>query len=236
MKNYSYIFFILISFFLGKAQVEPNSLMGLPIATDADITLTTPSTGSMVYNSDDNHVYVYTGTKFEKLYYGPSTYVGKFKIDSAGAINITGLPFEPTSITFTAFLNVEDYNLDSDNGTGNNDRGIENSFGTMTGMARNDSGTITQQVIEIGGHGNSINDISRYASNTNCIGSRFSDQNGNDLGKIEGALTNFNTDGFTINVTFTNGTITVNDANPIVDVQPADILNEGFVVIYQASR
>ncbi len=132
---------------------------------------------------------------------GPSsTYVGQFIITATGDQVITGLPFEPSSITFVAHANVETLNLDSDNGVGDNNTGLANSYGTMNGFARNDSGTTTQQVIYVGGSGNSINDISRYASSSNCIGLRYGNQNGDALGRTLASLSSFDTTGFTINV------------------------------------
>lgn len=235
MKKLSFI--ILYIFYSSiSAQVDPNTLLGLPGAAKSDIDLTTPSVGSMVYDATNNEVYVYTGSTFEKVNIGPQIYIGSFQISAAGTLNITDVPFQPSSITFKAYANVEDFNIDGDNETGNNDRGIDNSFGSMFGFARNDAGTISQQVIYDGGHGNSINDIARFASNTNCIGIRFGDQNGNSLGKITGSLTSFDSNGFEINVAYTNGTITVNNANALIDVQPDDINNEGLLVIYTAYR
>ncbi|WP_417799580.1 hypothetical protein [Tenacibaculum sp.] len=138
------------------------------------------------------------------VYLGPTVYTGTFIINSSGNITVNTLPFQPSQITFVAHANVESFNLDTDNGVGNNNTGIANSFGTMNGFARDNGGTITQQVIYVGGSGNSINDISRFASSSNCIGLRYSNQNGNDLGKITASLTSFNTNGFTINVSRTN--------------------------------
>ena len=133
---------------------------------------------------------------------GPSNaYVGQFIITATGNQTITGIPFEPSSITFVAHANVETLDIDADNGVGNNNTGIANSFGTMNGFARNDSGTITQQVIYVGGSGNSINDISRFASSSRCIGLRYGNQNGDAVGRTLASLTSFNANGFTINVT-----------------------------------
>lgn len=144
------------------------------------------------------------------VYLGPTVYTGAFIINSNGNITVNTLPFQPSQITFVAHANVESFNLDTDNGVGNNNTGIANSFGTMNGFARNNGGTITQQVIYVGGSGNSINDISRFASSSNCIGLRYSNQNGNDLGKITASLTSFNTNGFTINVSRTSNASTEN--------------------------
>lgn len=86
-------------------------------------------------------------------------------------------------------------------GTGNdNNTGIENSFGYMTGFAQNYNGTIAQQVICGGGSGNSINDISRYAANNRCVGVRYGNQNGVKLGLTTASITSFDDDGFTLNV------------------------------------
>lgn len=66
---------------------------------------------------------------------------------------------------------------------------------------------IHNKLFILGGHGNSINDISRYASNSNCIGVRYGNQNGDDLGKITAYLSSFNTNGFTLSVSYTLGTV-----------------------------
>ena len=114
-----------------------------------------------------------------------------------------------------AYANVESFNLNTDNGVGNNNSGIANSFGSMTGFARNDGGSITEQVIYVGGSGNSINDISRYASNSHSIGLRYGNQNGNNLGITSATVTAFNSDGFSLNT---------------------DSFADGIVVIFQAFR
>lgn len=190
-------------------------------------------TANIVSTDVDNQVI--SGTD-GGAYVGPTVYNGFFVISSAGNVVVSGVPFQPSEVTFVAHANVESLNLDSDNGIGNNDRGIDNSFGTMNGFVRDDSGTITQQVIYVGGHGNSINDISRYASSSHCIAVRYGDQNGADLGKITASFGSFTTNGFSVNVTYTNGTITVNNGNVLVDVQPTDILNEGLVVLFTAYK
>ena len=186
----------------------------------------------MIYDIDINRVFEYTNTGWREISTTGNVYLGSFQISAAGIVTVTGIPFIPTSVSFVAHANVEDFNLNSDNGTSNNDQGIRNSFGTMNGFARNDSGSITQQVIYIGGHANSINDITRFASNTDAIGLRYGDQNGDFLGSIIGELTSFTADGFVINVNYTNGNIT----NAARNVAPGDINNEGIVVLYTAYR
>ncbi|MFS4482006.1 hypothetical protein ACKGJY_03230 [Hyunsoonleella sp. 2307UL5-6] len=166
-----------------------------------------------------------------------NVYTGFFIVTSSGIATVTSIPFQPSQVTFVAHANVETLDLNADSGIGNNVRGIGNSHGTMNGFARlNTDNSITQQVIYIGAHGNSINDISRFASSSNCIGLRYGDQNGNNLGVISGAFTGFTADGFTINVTYTNGVITNNSTNPILRVQPNDVQNEDVVVLFTAYR
>ncbi len=146
---------------------------------------------------------------------GPIFYAGKFQITSSGNITISSLPFRPSSITFVGFANVESYNLSSDNGVGNNNNTIANSFGYMKGYARNDGGSISEQVICGGGNGSSINDISRYASSSHCIAIRYANNNGDNLGITSATLTSFNSNGFTINV---------------------DSFVDGLVILYEAHR
>lgn len=146
---------------------------------------------------------------------GPRVYVGKFLITGLGSQTITGLPFRPSQVTFVGYANIESYNLNSDNGVGNNNNTIANSFGYMKGFARNDNPIISQQVICGGGNGNSINDISRYASSSHCIGIRYANQNGDNLGRTSAILTSFNSNGFTINV---------------------DSFADGLVILYEAYR
>ncbi len=203
------------------------------MATTAEINaITGAREGSLVYDTDANRVYEFTDVGWQELLTTGNVYAGAFQVSAAGVVNVTGIPFRPTSVTFTAHANVESFNLNTDNGTVNNDRGIRNAFGTMNGFARDDAGSITQQVIYVGAHGNSVNDISRFTSNTNSIGLRYGDQNGQFLGSILGNLTSFDPNGFTMNVTYTNGNVT-NAAN---NVLPGDINNEGIVVLYTAYR
>lgn len=127
-------------------------------------------------------------------------YMGQFLINAKGKMTINKLPFKPNLVEFTAFNNVDAFTLDADNGVGNNDRGIDNSFGYMKGYAQLDGKKIRQQVIGGGGHGNSINDISRYASIDFCIGLRYADQNGTKIGLTTAEMLSFDKGSFTINV------------------------------------
>ncbi|MDT0606170.1 hypothetical protein [Croceitalea rosinachiae] len=189
--------------YLGYAQLDNGSVFGLPYASLSEITaITDAQQGSLAYASDTNKVYKFDGTSWEEIANNnnPNVYMGTFIISATGTQTISGLPFQPTQISFVANANVETLNLNSDNGTRNNESGLPNSFGTTNGFARNDSGSIVQQTIFIGASGNSINDISRYASSSHCIGIRYGNQNGDLLGLTTATLTSFNVDGFTINV------------------------------------
>jgi hypothetical protein len=165
--------------------------------------ITTPANSLMIFNTTTNRFEYNSGTPGAPLwsYINPdsSVYMGKFIITATGNQTISGLPFSPSSIKFSAHANVESYNINADNGVGNNNNTFENAFGTMMGYATNYSG-ISQQVIYVGGSGSSINDISRYASSSQAIGIRYSNNNGNNLGLTAASVTSFNADGFTINV------------------------------------
>lgn len=157
-----------------------------------------PINSNLTVSSDSGNI-ITSGTD-SGAYLGTTVYFGKFIISGTGTQTITGLPFQPTSIKFSANANVESYNINLDNGVGNNNGTFQNAFGSCTGYATNYGGSISQQVIYVGGSGNSINNISRYASSSRAIGIRYSNQNGNNLGLTAASVTNFNADGFTINV------------------------------------
>ena len=216
--------FLYISLFLFtcicSAQIEAGLLLGLTKATTTEMNnITGMEEGQVIYNTDTKSIHYFNGTNWINQNTGtdnlPKTYTGTFRITATGNITITGVPFQPSSVTFTAYANVEDFNLDTDNGTRNNERGLPNAYGNMRGFARNDSGTIIEQVIYNGGSGNSINDISRYASSSHSIGLRYSNQNGDKLGLTTASLTRFNTDGFTLNT---------------------DNFSDGIVIIFEAYR
>lgn len=166
--------------------------------------ITTPANGLLIFNTVTNIFEFNSGTTaipiWTQINTVSSTFMGKFIISALGNQTITGIPFEPSQIKFVAYANVETYNIDADNGVGNNNNTFQNVFGSMNGYATNYSGVISQQVIFNGGSGNSINDISRYASSSNAIAIRYANVNGNSLGLTAASVTSFNSDGFTINV------------------------------------
>ena len=182
------------------------------LTSDTDVTtVVNPKGGALtvstlVYNTGSGGLstpgfYYWDGSQWQQfLDASPKVYMGKAIITSTGSLVISGLPFQPKRVSFTAFANVDSYNQSTDNGVGNNNSGIENAFGGMKGYAQDNSGLIDQQVIYNGGSGNSINDISKYASASHCVGLRYSNQNGSSLGITSASLSSFNSDGFTLNV------------------------------------
>ena len=123
-------------------------------------------------------------------------FIGKFTISNSASIEVSSVPFQPDMIEFHAQAPVNGYNTDQ-SGTGNGNT-ADNFAGSMTGFARDDSGSITQQVISSGGSGNSINAISYYASSSEVVGVRYGDQNGGDIGSNRFSLSSFDSDGFTL--------------------------------------
>ncbi len=166
---------------------------------------------------------------------GPSNaYTGFFIIDNTTLTttgtysqSISGIPFQPSQVVFKAHPNIGSFNLNDDNALGANNTGLlENTFGTMNGFARAGS-PIAQAVIFSGGSGSSINNISRYANNTQCIGLRYTNNNGNNLGVISASLASFTATGFNLNITYTLGTI---GSAAVQD----DILDESVIVLFTA--
>lgn len=175
-----------------------NGATWVETSLDVDADSTNELLKTVTINADSSH-FKYQNKTISAIN-APRVFMGNFKIDATGNKVITGLPFKPTLIQFTAYANVDADTVDADNGVGDNNTSLQNSYGYMTGYAQNYNGSITQQVICGGGSGNSINDISRFASPNLCIGMRYADQNGNKLGMTSAKIISFNTSGFTLNV------------------------------------
>ena len=206
MKNYRFVL-ILVAFLAlvsVRAQLNSGTVMGLPTGTIAEIgAITGAQEGAIAYATDTSKIYKFNGATWEEIGStgSSSTYMGAFEISATGTQIITGIPFQPSQISFIAHANIEDLPLiDADSGENNNSNTIANAFGTANGFARDEDSSITQQTIYVGGSGNSIDNISRYASPLHFIGVRYSDQDGESLGYTRASLTSFNADGFTINV------------------------------------
>jgi len=192
------------------SQIDADALVGLSSANTIDrLAITGVREGSLIYDTDLNRVFQYTNTGWLEFQTERNVYLGVFEITgpAPATINITEVPFNPTQVSFVAHANVDALILNTDNGVGNNNGGIANAFGSMNGFARlNTNNTITQQTIYVGGSGNSINDISRSSSNSHCIGLRYSNQNGDQVGLIRASLTQFTSTGFDLAVTYAAGT------------------------------
>ncbi|MBU2996347.1 hypothetical protein KO500_07870 [Cellulophaga baltica] len=200
--KYFFLFILIYTTSLLQAQTpKANELTKLHEVTTAEMnSIDSPEAGSLIFNTTENKLYYYNGTEWVNTKSDKTVYAGHFIISGTGLQTITGLPFEPSSIVFSAHANIETTTINADNAVGNNSNTLANAFGTMSGYARNDNGSINQQVIYVGGNGNSINDISRYANPTQCIGIRYANQNGDNLGLTTASLTTVTNGGFTINV------------------------------------
>ena len=176
---------------------------------------------------------IYDGSNWKTVGAVPSVYTGVFVIDRANDLaipndnftkNITGIPFQPSQVTFVAHANVASIVSEGRSSGTNN---ITNSFGTMNGFAR--ASTVAtapdQQVIYVGGSGASINRIGYFSSSDHCIGVRYGNRDAVNLGIIKGALTSFTTDGFDIEVTYNASAI-----------DPAAFRAEKLVVLYTAYK
>ncbi len=197
MEKYILSICLLVSISMYSQAPQADELITVHNVTSIEMNnIVNPTEGSLVYNSTDRSMYQRTNNEWVSLSKQGRTYIGHFIITATGDKIITGIPFEPSQISFKAYANIESENINADNQVGNNNTSIANSFGNMTGYAR---GT-TQQVIYVGGSGNSINDISRYSSSTHCIGIRYGNQNGDNLGITSASFTSFDANGFTLNV------------------------------------
>lgn len=191
-------------------------------------------TAQVVSTDADNQIEVGTDGG---SYLGPTVYTGFFIIDNTTltttgtyAQNVTGIPFQPSQITFVAHPNIGDFDINDDNGAqGPNTGRLDNTHGTMNGFGRAGAGGISQAVIFSGASGSSVNDITRYSNDDQCIGLRYTNNNGSNLGVIDGVLTSFTTTGFNLNITYTLGTVGNTDLRN-------DILDQNVIVLYTAYK
>lgn len=228
-----YISFITISY----SQIDSNTLFSVPKATTLElnsITSPLPQLGSIAFDTDKDRLVQYTSSGWRQIITERNIYKGFFIINAPGGTTasnfnrpVINIPFRPSQISLTAHANIESFGINNNNQVGNNTATLANSFGTMNGFARDDSGTISQAVIYLGGSGTSINNISRYSSQTQCIGLRYGDQNSVNLGVISASLLSFDTNGFTLNVDYSLG------LSGNVD-RDNDILNESLIVFFTA--
>ncbi|PRP67971.1 hypothetical protein [Nonlabens agnitus] len=136
-------------------------------------------------------------------------YFGKMIIDAAGSKTITGIPFRPKSIEFTAYNKVSAYNVKYRSGN-NNSNDLRMAAGYSTGYATLVGGNIQQQAIAEGHNGSSINNIGAYSASDRCIAAYYVNNNGLPIGTTNGSiteagvteaeLTSFDVNGFSLNV------------------------------------
>ncbi len=213
MKKLFYLI-LFIPFGLFAQTPEADELVLIQeVATTADMEgITGVVQGSLIFNVEESAIYYYDGTQWINT--RRTSFSGTFTISenqvanlanqnqttTALDINVTVVPFRPSRVEFVAYANVDVVNLSDDNSTGNNNNNTkENTFGYMSGFAQLEAdGSITQQVISGGGSANSINDITRFASNLACIGIRYANQNGDQRGLTTASFVEFTDNGFTI--------------------------------------
>ncbi|WP_188373676.1 hypothetical protein [Winogradskyella haliclonae] len=205
--------------------------------TTSNTAPTNPVEGDIWYDTSGTTTVTKTYDGTDWIANFSNVYVGFFIIDNT-TLTTTGtysqdirtLPFEPSQITFTAQPNLRGFDINNNSGTGNNTNRLDNTFGNMHGFARANGANIDQAVIFSGGSGSSINNISRYSNDAQCIGIRYTNNNGNNLGVISAVVDTFETDGFDLNITYTIGT---NGGN--LDVRN-DVLDESLIVMFTAYR
>jgi hypothetical protein len=144
-------------------------------------------------------------------------YNGHFLITGSGIQTISGIPFEPNQIQFRATYPVYAGNLEENTTLNSNDDG--NYAGFMYGYVRDDGAGVTQQVSHTGGSGASINSIRYASSSSNCVLVSAGNNDGVEVSRIEASFSQWNSDGFDINVTTFNS-----------------VENSGLLVFFTATR
>ncbi len=198
--------------------------------------------GTMVYNTGNGTLtskgfYFWENSQWNQIVSRNQSSVkfGKFIIDAAGSLSVTGVGFEPSSVEFMAINRVQDYNEGASRSGNNNSNDIRIAGGMTTGYAVNNrSGVIDQQVISNAFSGSSINNIGTYASEDHCIAAFFVNNNGQALrdngtsgtggtqeGLVRALVSSFTNDGFTLNVDRFISDTSGNRTNQIVVIYKA---------------
>lgn len=123
-----------------------------------------------------------------------STYVGSFTVTGTGDYTVSGLPFQPSMVEFDIHATGGN---DVSTAPPTNDNTDANSASHMSGRARDDG---FRQATGNSASGNSINAIRKFATSTEAILMEYSDANGNNVGTLQGDVTSWNSDGFTVNI------------------------------------
>ncbi len=177
--------------------------------------------GTLVWNTgtgavSDAGFYYWQGGRWNKVINAAEKQVafGTILITATGAVNVTGVGFQPASVEFIGINRVQGVNNGAYRSSDNNSNDVRMAGGFTTGYAVNNGGTIIQQAIATGMSGSSINNIGTYSSTSHCIAAFFVNNNGEPIhdngtnnngsdsqeGLIRASLTSFNADGFSLNV------------------------------------
>lgn len=135
---------------------------------------------------------------------------GTILVNSSGDISVTGLGFAPNKVKFESTAPVDA--TDTEGAPTANANTEDNFSGIMVGFAKNTSGGTVQQVTSSGAPGNNTNAIRHFASSSKCIGISYADQDGNEIAQIDGTLSSWDSDGFTVNIGTFNSVANISGA------------------------
>ena len=172
---------------------------------DVDIVANQGSENSGILRYDDgNNRWEFSndGSTFSPLSTGFSARKQGFitlPAGTTGTISVTGVGFQANFVEFTLNNDIESVNFDQVSPTNNSSE--QGSFGWGKGYAYDTGSGLEQQVQFFSASSNSINAHRGYSSNSNSVFVVASDQNGNNLGRIVGTVSSFNSNGFDLNIT-----------------------------------
>ncbi|MBU2061189.1 MAG: hypothetical protein KKH44_04980, partial [Bacteroidetes bacterium] len=217
-----------------------NSVTISSYRNNLNVASTSISSGSSLWIQSD-------GTNWQQISSdgGATVYTGSFIIPSYNSLFSTApapaaqrtvnytydkIGFKPSQITFTVNANVENTAV-YDKGSGTDD--LNNVFGTATGFARSAGvDPPAQQFSFVGGNYGYLtttdNFISRYAEADAAFGIRYSDRNGNDIGRFKVQVTGFIDAGLTFTITYYQGTMATTTRN--------QIFSESLLVMFTAYK
>jgi hypothetical protein len=134
----------------------------------------------------------------------PQIFIGRMVISasdfSEGTKTITGIPFSPRTVEFTAISNTETLNAGyTRSGSGND---ANNSVGYTFGYAKVIAASpfIEQIAIAGAGSGASINRVGNYSSTNRCFAAQFVNQDALDQGRTSASMHSFTSDGFVLSI------------------------------------
>jgi hypothetical protein len=134
----------------------------------------------------------------------PQVFIGRMLIssrdDDTGTKTITGIPFSPRTIEFTAISNTERVNDGYERSDDGNDG--DNSVGYTFGYAKvtTTAPFIEQIAISGAASGASINRVGNYSSTNRCFAAQFVNQNADDQGRTSASMHSFTSDGFVLTI------------------------------------